>query len=117
MICDCIERVERYLEVIFLETLQPLKKRLPLARPIEPALPFRFKLLLDCLGESPESHAIRGIEDFATAMGCDGADGPRLREIVCSWKTSANRGSAESAELTTSIPPLGEIHLAKSRND
>jgi hypothetical protein len=43
--------------------------------------------------------------------------GTGLGEIVSARKTTAGRRSAKSAELATSIPPLREIHLAKSSND
>src|ERR1700674_4899686 len=117
MICDCIECVKRDLEVVFLETLQHVEERVPFIRLIEPVFPYRIENLLNCLGESPKRNAIRRIENFVAAIGGDREDGAGLREIVCSRKASAGSRSAKPAELSTSIPPLSEIHLAKSGND
>ncbi len=43
--------------------------------------------------------------------------GARLRKIVRARKPSADCRSPKSAELSTGIPPFGEIHLAKPSND
>jgi hypothetical protein len=109
--------LERYLQIFFLQVFQSLKKWRPLGRLVKPAFPFRFELFLDWLRESPKRHAIRRIEDFTAAMGRDRKNRAGLREVVSPRKTSAHRGGAKSAELSTSIPPLRNIHLAKSGND
>ena len=70
-----------------------------------------------CPGGAAQREVELQIEDFTAAMGCDRKDGACLREIVRPRKASTDRGGAKSAELSTSIPPFGEIHLAKSRNN
>jgi hypothetical protein len=105
------------LEVVFLKALQLLEKRILFICVIEPVFPPRFELLLNCLRKPPKCNAVWRIENFLATIGRDREDGAGLRKIMCSWKASADRGSANSAKLSASIPPPGEIHLAKSGND
>ena len=76
-----------------------------------------LELLLDRFGELPKRYAFGWIKYVTTAMRSDRENGTSLCKVMSARKTSSGRGSAKSAKLSAGVPPLSDIHLAKSSND
>jgi hypothetical protein len=109
--------VQGGLQVVLRQIFQTLEKRLPYVCMIKPSFPMGLELLLDRFGKLPKRDALGWIKYLTTAMRSDREYGTSLCKVMGARKTPPGRGSAKSAKLSSGVPPLGDIHFAKSRND
>ena len=79
-------------------------------------LPPGIERLFDVVGQPPERHAARGLEDLGAAVSRYCEDGACLGEPVRAREATSESGGAQAAELAPCIPPASKVHLAKTRN-